>query len=99
MITKRLRLEEKHNLYNTNKVEIRQLPPLLKPIDFYKSIEFFLEDVISKYYIEGKIKYALKLNLREREKVYSRGYLVFRTADKMSDFLACYKKIFLDEKG
>jgi hypothetical protein len=38
-------------------------------------------------------------DIRERDKNFSRCVLIFKSEEKMNEFLASYNKIFCDEKG
>ncbi|CAK75190.1 unnamed protein product (macronuclear) [Paramecium tetraurelia] len=73
------------------KVHIRRLPPLLREEEFYATIQEYLNDIVMKYYVKGKLK--------EQEKIDSRCYLFFNCDAAMSRFIQGYKKVFCDEKG
>ncbi|CAD8053248.1 unnamed protein product [Paramecium sonneborni] len=73
------------------KVHIRRLPPLLREEEFYATIQEFMNDIVLKYYVKGKLK--------EQEKIDSKCYLYFNSDSAMNKFIQGYKKVFCDEKG
>lgn len=92
---KKFKVDEPNLDLNTNKVEIRKLPPLLKPFDFYKTIEIYLEEVLSKYYIQGKIKYSFILKKESGIKNTLAVIWSFELVRKWQNFYLVTRKYFV----